>query len=268
MLKKLLKYDFRAIFKIWWILAVCIVGLTIVCITVYDVYLSDIHNEIVSTLFFMSLSICPFAAFAFIISPLLLSAVRIHKNLFSDEGYLTFTLPVKLNHIINSKIISTSVMTTASFLVLVLCIFIVQMIHTDNFIEWFMDDILTPFAENPIWIPILIVEILFAILILSALTTLIIFICATTSSIIVKKAKVLAAILIFYFANTIFSSAGTIFASVVAQIISNNLYEKFNYDSIPIACITIFVILIALLLISSLLYILQYFLLDKKLNLS
>lgn len=44
--------------------------------------------------------------------------VRLYKNMFSDEGYLTFTLPVKNSDVLNSKILSGAIWTMISFTVM------------------------------------------------------------------------------------------------------------------------------------------------------
>lgn len=41
--------------------------------------------------------------------------VRIYKNLFSDEGYLTFTLPVKNQAVVSSKILTGAIWTLISY---------------------------------------------------------------------------------------------------------------------------------------------------------
>lgn len=44
--------------------------------------------------------------------------VRVYKNLFSDEGYLTFTLPVKNSAVVSSKIITGAIWTLISYAVI------------------------------------------------------------------------------------------------------------------------------------------------------
>ena len=115
MFKKLLKYDFRALFKTWWIFAVVIISISFISGLLINVSLKEKDSKLLLSIFAsLSAAFTFFAMFAFCISPLIISSVRFYKHLFSDEGYLTFTLPVKLKHIINSKLISTSVLNILS----------------------------------------------------------------------------------------------------------------------------------------------------------
>ena len=107
MLKKLLKYDLKSVFKYWWIAAIASLGLSAAggfCISVMmaekDVP-ALIAVLIVLTLLFSIIGIVAFSILSYI-----LLYVRFYKNFFTDEGYLTFTLPVKRSQLLNSKLIT------------------------------------------------------------------------------------------------------------------------------------------------------------------
>ena len=53
------------------------------------------------------------------IGVIILAAVRYYQNLFSDQGYLTFTLPVKRSHHLNSKLLVYVVFQIMSLIALV-----------------------------------------------------------------------------------------------------------------------------------------------------
>ena len=50
-------------------------------------------------------------------APTVFGVVRFYKNLFTGEGYLTFTLPVKTTTHLNVKVVTTVVFSLASFVV-------------------------------------------------------------------------------------------------------------------------------------------------------
>ena len=59
--------------------------------------------QVTTTLLF---TISVIAVVAGIFIALFIVMQRYYKNFFSDEGYLTFTLPVKTGHLLGSKVIS------------------------------------------------------------------------------------------------------------------------------------------------------------------
>jgi hypothetical protein len=56
---------------------------------------------------------------------LVIVIMRFYKNLITDEGYLMFTLPVKTNQLINSKLLAASIWTIVSALAMISSMFIV-----------------------------------------------------------------------------------------------------------------------------------------------
>lgn len=95
MFAKLLKYDLRAVFKYWWMAAVAsaiIAALGGICISIVNVdYTKYGALQTIATLGIV-LAVIGIVIF-FTLSEILV-LVRFYKNFYSDEGYLTFTLPV------------------------------------------------------------------------------------------------------------------------------------------------------------------------------
>jgi hypothetical protein len=117
MLSKLIKYEFQSIMRI--VAPVCIVfmamsGLTFI---VYSFSMNDnilrIIPGIVSFLYIIAIILLMASAFLFTI-------YRFYKNLITNEGYLMFTLPVKVDKLIQSKLV-TAIATQV--IAIVLCIF-------------------------------------------------------------------------------------------------------------------------------------------------
>lgn len=79
-------------------------------------------------LFSMVTFLLIFALYAFIFSPSIIHLVRYYKNLFSDEGMLTFLLPVKRSTILISKLLSYLIYTFASGAVIFADILLITLI--------------------------------------------------------------------------------------------------------------------------------------------
>ena len=125
MLLKLLKNDLKAVFKYWWISAIISIALSffgsflIGFLRNYDGYspMLGILSILGIMLIIGGLSAFSLLSFIFVI-------IRFYRNFFTDEGYLTFTLPVKRNELFLSKFI-TGIFTsfaTGTVLVIDVCI--------------------------------------------------------------------------------------------------------------------------------------------------
>ena len=111
MLRKLLKYDLKAIFKFWWIVfgGFCDNILNTYEGDAWSVYLMMSMGSLSGTFLNLALPVVTFV----------LIFIRFYKNFFTDEGYLTFTLPVSRRKLMLSKIISG---TTALCSALTVCL--------------------------------------------------------------------------------------------------------------------------------------------------
>lgn len=120
MLKKLIKYDLKWIYKAlipFYILSLifAILGRTI----------SLINNSILITI---TTKICYAITISMIVSIIINNIMRfwarIIKNVYKDESYLTHTLPVTKKEIINSKIISLLITILTSTIIVAISLFI------------------------------------------------------------------------------------------------------------------------------------------------
>lgn len=277
MLRKLLRYDFKAVLKYWWIAALSSVALSLVggwCISIFDSDKPLPQALYIVAGFLVVVVVLGFMAFAILSTILIFS--RFYKNFFTDEGYLTFTLPVKRSQLLNSKLIVSTTTTTLTSLVLVLDVLIMLVLafHKDIFKESFWNSIVNDFLKEffrdeylgyyLLWL----VEAIVIVILLVIFSTLFMFSCITVAAIIAKKAKVITAIGIYYAANSVFSFVVQmfwLFGMVSLDSWISRLTEE-NYIGM------ISLILLGLILFMSIfcgvLYSLQYWMLDRKLNLS
>ena len=274
MLLKLLKYDLRSVFKYWWIAALSTLGLSVLggfCILILD---SSIIANVYQILAGFAMGVVILGFVAFLILSQILVFMRYYKNFFSDEGYLTFTLPVKRTHLITSKLITATLNTVCTAIVLV--IDVVVMLAIGYYTEFFSlelwlgiyGDILDFISIVGGYFYVYIVELIVGFVALTAFSALFMFVCITIASVIAKKSKIFTAIGIYYVAN------GAI--SLVTQMIF--VYTEFGLSewigNIPEATMPAVVAIVLLLaisivaILSSALYTLNLYLCDRKLNLN
>ncbi len=106
MLGKLLKHDFKALFRNYSLLFAVLLLVTLlykVCLLLPKNIVLEFTNGLMGALYVIVILGCLFGA-------AIINIVRFYKNLVTDEGYLTFTLPVSSKQIVASKLISTLVM--------------------------------------------------------------------------------------------------------------------------------------------------------------
>ena len=278
MLKKLLRYDFKAVLKYWWIAALSSVVLSFGggwCISIFTNE-KDLPEAlyVVATLL-MIVVVLGLVAFAILTTILIFS--RFYKNFFTDEGYLTFTLPVKRSQLLNSKLIVSTVTSTLTGFVVIVDIIIMFLIPYYKIIfekefwrvianEYILE--IFNFKEYGIYIIIYLLEALVLLILFTIFTSLFMFSCITVASIIAKKAKVITAIGIYYVANSIFSFVVQMFWLFGMVSIDSWLMNVPEENTFGVVALIVFGLILSMSIFCAVLYSIQYWMLDRKLNLS
>ncbi len=275
MLKKLLKYDLQSVFGRWWIAAASSFVLSVLgggCIILLksERKLPQFINGLAGiALTLVVIGLLVLSAFMFF-----LILIRFYRNFFTDEGYLTFTLPASPSQHLNSKLITSIVFIFGTFLVCVADLFIIvsvafaEQIFSAEFFENLLRMFKRIFETIAFYDIIYFVEIV-ALLLLSILfTNLLIFTCITFASIKAKKSRIAAAIGLFYAANCIL----TFFFQIFLLFGMQNLIKWFfllpsSYSDF-IGVFVLLGLISFLAIFCALLYALEYWLLDRKLNLT
>ena len=120
MLKKLLKYDIKDIYKglvIFYILSIIFSILTRIFLSIENSFILNIIGQVCSGVTISML-------FNILINNLMRLWGRFTQNLYKDESYLTHTLPVEKKNIYISKILTSIITLFTSILVIALSIFI------------------------------------------------------------------------------------------------------------------------------------------------
>lgn len=275
MFTKLLKHEWRATKGILALLCVIILiaGLTIGC-TMHYIIWNDQNGTVVNmndagiatkfvsvacVLLIMAgvgaVAICSAGSLFFLI-------YRFYKRCFTDEGYLTFTLPVTTHQILLSSFVNTII----GELIMMVCVFLAVGIAAVLF--------LTAFPENLIWADVSVglkeafsqmwaslaehMDVFASLTvtgIIGALSELIVMMLAVTiGALVAKKHKILAAVGVYYGISILQSFALT-FAnlSVVDKQTVLGLFSVTSLTSLVIG-------------IGG--YFLMHYLTDKKLNLT
>lgn len=275
MLRSLLRYDFRAVLKYWWIAVISLVVLSLLgglCIRVLEADM-DLPSSVISlAVFGLLLIFLGFAAF-YLLSMIAIF-VRYYKNFFTDEGYLTFTLPAKPSQLLNSKLIMSTVTLFGVFVVIMAGFGLMMTVGLGDTLlslesrQSFLEGWSELSHELGAYFPLYGLEMLVLIVLCFAFFSLLVFACITFGSIITRKGKVLASIGIYYGVNSVLS-----FLMQMLQLFTMPSLIAWMADlqdgQIKVVIALVLLGMIALIaLLCMLLYCLVYWMLDRKLNLS
>ena len=275
MLSRLLKYDFRAMLKYWWIAALTSVVLSVVggvCVVILD---NDYNRHFsFQAIAGLGIFLVVLGLAAFVILSQILIYVRFYRHFFTDEGYLTFTLPVKRCDLLTSKLITAVTVTVMTAAVLLMDVVIIAAISLG-------DRLFEPQLWERAWsivrelwhslggyLFIYAAQGLLLMLVVTVMSAMLLFCCITLAGVVVKKHKALAAIGISY------GVSGAI--SFVMQWVS--LFGLYGVEEwfAPLPESTIKAVISLVLLVFTLfagfvsvgLYIFNLWMIDRRLNLS
>ncbi len=183
---------------------------------------------------------------------------RFYKTKFTDEGYLTFTLPATTGQILNSSLLNTAIwiifVGIVGFGSAAICFYPIfsSVFHEIEEYTTLYQDIWEAFAISPAQIFSAFVSGIFGLILpLASLTV---------GCLLVKKYKILVSIAIYYGVNMVISTVNSVLFSgyTIAAAISQNT----NYDP-AIATMGSSMLQLAITIGA---YILMHHLLNKKLN--
>jgi hypothetical protein len=115
---------------------------------------------------------------------------------------------------------------------------------------------------------IYLIEFLIIGVLIIAFNILFMFCCITFAAMITKKAKVLAAIGIYYGANSLFSFIVQVFSLFGISYLSNQLSYLTEKTGMPTIALILLGIICFIFILCVMLYALIYWMIDRKLNLS
>ena len=242
MFSKLLKHEWKANAGLLGILSLCALGAGVMGVLVIQAmgYLSQIdtgddstgvalgYTGLVSIIFFIVLGLV-----AYFLAVQFINVFRFYKSRFTDEGYLTFTLPVNVHQIFWSSFLNILVWVAISALVVLVSVLLMLFVGTGVLMETLMDagqglggtmeDILIeePGYVSYVWLSLVsgIVSVLYFIFMVMTSITI--------GSVLAKKHKILASVGMYYAINMvvgIVESVLTVFPTMLEM-------AAFIYDS-------------------------------------
>ena len=222
MLQKALKHDLRATLPIWLFLsAITLASSLILGFSIRDLVLHSLDMDYIPILAILGVLLSVLVIVGYLIATFIFVAIRFYQNFFTDEGYLTFTLPVPRTTLFLSKMISGCVFVLSSMAVLLFTLTIAFSIAPSSPVE--KTPLLVTMAEG-LWDtfsllfrntnkPTLAVQLVMIGAICAVFVVyqvLAIYLCITVGSVMAKKWKVAAAILCYYVANVAVNLISTI----------------------------------------------------------
>ena len=211
------------------------------------------------------------ALIAYSIGTWIVLLIRFYQNKFTDEGYLTFTLPVSSHQILLSSYLNIAIWTVVVTLVAQLSVGLATLIGASA-TELFSPEALKKILSALGTIPDYYLEIIdgdVAVAILSVLNVLItamgqlmmILMSITLGAVLAKKYKILAAIGFYYVGNMAISIITGVYTFVVtfAGVFTDSVNTYSLYILVPTLILRTAVLIIS--------YIVTIHFMSKKLNL-
>lgn len=278
-----------AVWRLWWIAVMIVPIAAVIGSAMLRFIITESENPMffenpISTLLFMGALLVVFACLVAIVLSFILTMVliyvRFYKNLYTDEGYLTFTLPVSRKQILLSKTLNAFIWYVLHGLLVALALFLFilfavppegnALINTELF-----KGIGELFSELwkicGAWLILIIVELVIFLLLSTLMGITLFHLSITVGSVIAKKAKIFASVGMYY----VFNMAISMFMQVSIYLFVFLIEPGMNMieitsDTEALGLITlVFLVAIAFIgVITALLYNLTQHLLDRKLNLA
>ena len=281
MLLKLLKYDIKAIWKIALLVSIASVGAGLIGGAGFRVFYEGATGTAESPFYIVGFFAFLMSFFAIAAANAVISIfvfMRFYKNLFTDEGYLTFTLPVSRRTVLLSKTLNSLIWFVVSLVVaaLSMAMYIPFMPLDSSEFVMGVKDMLSLFGyvseSMNIWNYIQLVLAALSVIVGSVFGICLIQLCISLGAMLVKKGKLLIGILFYFIINSVIQ-----FAAQIGGIIVSLLYEGlFGYGSAGYgtvgADIFLTVVVFVVFILTAVLMFLSYFftqrIIDRKLNLA
>ena len=226
MFRKVLKYDMNAVIKLWSVLTASVLVFSILGgLSVRG--LMTMSNEVASIafspLYILGILLFIISIAAYGLATVALVIIRFYKNFFTDEAYLTFTLPVKRSTLFNSKLLTAFIFNTATgiitFIGLVVFLAIAPYelggaslltVIVDSFRLSFQSFAAIMTDQLAAWLITYGIVLVIYILVAFMFETLLLFCTVTFGSLLAKKHKILLSILVYYGVNVVMTIVGYI----------------------------------------------------------
>ena len=237
MLGKLLKYELKATARYFVPLLATFGGITLL----FKLFMAMIgfgNDPLRMTFSIFIVTIYVVAVIALFLMCFIISFFRFYKNFYTDEGYLSFTLPVSINlQILNKLLISIFwvVVSTAAFF-LSIFIFLAGTPYWNDFFH-LMSLSFQEFSKIDAGIRFLfITETLTALVLNAVASPLFIYLCVTIGGLLPNH-RLAASIGTYFLATAALSLVTNIFSSLFPNFMNFTGLEEFCYYLMPMMLI-------------------------------
>lgn len=293
MLKKCLKYDVQSVIRIWWILAATMLGAALIAGLAFRGFTEALSHpdtdsviEIIAIFGILGAGLCLLAMVAALVVSVIIVYWRTYTHFFTDEGYLTFTLPVKRSTLYLSKVLTATLVEVVTVVIFILGVCLILLIAPPSTYD---GQIINPAAfsgawemfgslfkgffglEGGGWIIVWLIAAIPFLLLSQLYNSGLIFLCMTIGSVIAKKHKLLASIGIYYGFTAVLSFVSQFASLFLSSGIISVIFVAASGGMTSAGLTVTAVILVADLIMACLAVLLHFItvhLLEKKLNLA
>ena len=259
MLRKLMKYEFRAtgrIFLPMYAALIIIAGVNRLLMSL-KLETPSMIGTVVSVILIIGI---------FVLT-IILAIQRFNRNLLSNEGYLMMTLPVKTDSIILSKLFAAAVWAAGSFAVVMLALFIMAG-NRGVFLEFESLWISWNYSLSTLQIVIYLIELAIIAIISIIVSALLLYTCISLSM-LVNKRRGLFAFGAFVVITTVLQILLAIGVAILRTMTIGNFFNRLFgglsfFGGLQVAIVAIFICEIVM---SAVFYLITRHMLKNRLNL-
>lgn len=256
MLKKLYKHEFKYMYKLAAVIYIILIGLTFFNGIIMQFAKSE--NAIIETIASVTIIAYTLGIFAVILGTVILIFVRFYRHFFTNQGYLTFTLPVTTTEHLVCKFVTSFCLALTTIFTVLLSVELISRFSGVSAVEVIIDTakffFYGEFSFNIILICVYLIVALIA-------TILIIFALLCVGQLFKNRVLgTIVAYVAYYFVTQIF---GTIFLVV---LMSSNMLDKLN-DAYFVYETFIWVYIAYNIIVGAAAFMVSRYILNNKLNL-
>lgn len=266
MVKKLFKHEILAYFRVWWPLQVLMIFVAAVNRLLQEFAFDDAIYDIVFGSSSFAFAVCIIASLALVE---IFSITRFYKNLFTCEGYLSFTLPITPTQHVIVKLLTAfmfQILTVISILISVCVItsgdVLVEIIKSADYLLGLA------YKEYGLHIALYAVEFIIAAAVSMLGTTLLFYACISIGQTF-KKNRIAGAVITYFAYYWITQIITTVFTVMLSQY--PDLFETLSEFASNNPIVTVHIAVCSATVISAVLALMYFFvtkyMIKNKLNL-
>lgn len=226
MLGKLIKHEFQATGRVMWVIYAAMGLLSLFAHISFRGLGDPAQNRVVGAVMVLFVVLWALSLVIGGVATIVLIVKRFHQNLLTDEGYLMFTLPGTVHHLVLSKIIVAAVWLMVTFAVIALCcvIAVFQSVYLQN-ISWVLGDVFKNMnAYYAINGTAVVIELLLVTFI-SCAVSILQFYSAMSIGYGFNSHKALWSVVFYFIQSTVLQIAGTVILSLSLNLADDRFLE-------------------------------------------